>query len=99
MTETELNEYTNKLRKQAFETRKAFSVLERTHWIRPTVEELLEQGHEWESWYAWRPVQDVHGVWHWGSEIYRMRGNTYVDYDNWSWYHYGTFFDVIKDIK
>ena len=65
-------------------------------WTRPGVDELLAGGHKWESWYAWKPVKDIHGQWHWLSKIYRLHGNTYVDHDNWNWYHYGTVFDVLK---
>jgi hypothetical protein len=64
--------------------------------IKPTVSELLNAGHKWESWYAWRPVKDTHGARHWFTEVYRLRGNTYVDHDDWSWYYYGTVFDVLK---
>ena len=67
-----------------------------TKWNRPTVDELLEEGHKWEAWYAWHPVTDIHGVQHWLKNIYRVSGNTYVDRDDWSWYHYGTVFDVLK---
>jgi hypothetical protein len=65
-------------------------------WIKPTVEELIKDGHTWESWYAWKPVKDVNGKWHWFKEVYRIPGNTYVDHDNWRWYHYGTMLDVLK---
>ena len=55
--------------------------------------------HPWEKWFAWRPVKDIHGQWHWGKTIYRKVGNTYVDHDNWTWYHYGTIFDVLEETK
>ena len=43
---------------------------------------------KWEKYYAWRPVRDVYGVWHWRTTLYRMVGNTYVDYDDWAWFFY-----------
>lgn len=67
--------------------------------MKPTVEELIKGGHHWESWYAWRPVKDIHNKWHWFTNIYRLHGNTYVDHDNWSWYYYGTVFDVLRNSK
>lgn len=51
----------------------------------------------WKAWFAWRPVKDIHGNWHWLEEVYRAVGNTYVDHDDWTWYHYGTIFDVLND--
>lgn len=52
---------------------------------------------KWQSWYAWRPVKTVQGETKWLETIYRTPGNTYVDYDDWRWYHYGTIMDVLKD--
>ncbi len=49
----------------------------------------------WAKWFAWRPVK-VHGKYVWLKTVYRRVGNTYVDHDNWTWYHYGTVFDVIR---
>ena len=68
-------------------------------WIKPTPEELITDGYTWGKWYAWKPVKDVHGKWHWLKDIYRIPGNTYMDYDDWRWYHYGTVFDVIRTTK
>lgn len=65
-------------------------------WIKPTVEELICDGHIWVKWYAWRPVKDIHGRWHWREDVYRIVGNTYVDQENLIWYHYGTIFDVLR---
>ena len=52
----------------------------------------------WTKWFAWRPMT-VNGKRTWLKVIYRRRLNTYVDYDNWSRYEYGTIFDVLKDAK
>lgn len=90
----EMNRLAKQIRAEVEEMKKNFAAIGVRH--KPTVEELLEQGHNWELWKAWRPVKDIHEKWHWGKEIYRMRGNTYVDHDNWSWYYYGTLLDVIK---
>jgi hypothetical protein len=51
----------------------------------------------WTKWFAWRPVKDVHGDWHWWEHVYRKIGNTYVDDMDWTWYYYGTIFDVLED--
>ena len=53
------------------------------------------QEYYWRPWFAWRPVTTISGRRVWLKHIYRSRGNTYVDYDNWSWYHYGDDFDVL----
>jgi hypothetical protein len=54
----------------------------------------LVVGH-WQPWFAWRPVK-VHGKQVWLKTIYRRCINTYVDYDDWKHYEYGTVFDVLK---
>lgn len=51
----------------------------------------------WKPWFAWRPVKDIHGVWHWWETVYRKSSNTYVNHDDWKRYHYGTIFDALKD--
>lgn len=51
----------------------------------------------WAVWFAWRPVRTVSGNIVWWCMIYRQLGNTYVDHDDWRWFHYGTFFDIIAD--
>jgi hypothetical protein len=51
----------------------------------------------WKEWYAWRPVKDIHGKWHWLNIVYRKLGNDYVDHDDFSWYFYGTLFDVLEN--
>lgn len=51
----------------------------------------------WMEWFAWRPVKDIHGEWHWWETVYRKIGNTYVDHDDFTWYHYGTLFDVLEN--
>jgi hypothetical protein len=66
-------------------------------YTRPGVKKLLDAGHEWEKWYAWRPVRDIHGAWHCFEDVYRLRGNTYVDQDDCAWYYYGTVFDILKN--
>lgn len=53
----------------------------------------------WERWYAWYPVTDIHGCRHWREHIYRKIGNTYVDYDDWTWYYYGTIIDVLGSLN
>ncbi len=50
--------------------------------------------HTREKYYAWRPVKDVYGVWHWREYLYRLVGNTYVDYDDFTWYFYLTEEDL-----
>ena len=95
----EMNREIEEMNQSIDEMRRKMHKTGLTKFIRPTVDELIKQGHKWENWYAWRPVKDLHGQWHWRKEIYRMRGNTYVDYDEWSWYHYGTDFDVLKGVK
>jgi hypothetical protein len=52
--------------------------------------------HNWESWFAWRPVK-IHGERVWLKHIYRRCINTYVDMDDWKRYEYGTLFDVLRD--
>lgn len=50
---------------------------------------------KWCPWYAWFPVFDVRGNIQWCTTIYRTVGNTYVDQEDWTWYYYGTVFDVL----
>ena len=90
----EMNRLATQIRAEVAEMKKNFSVLDKR--AKPTVEELVKQGHIWTKWYAWHPVKDIHGRWHWRKDVYRMVGNTYVDQENWLWYHYGTVFDVIR---
>jgi hypothetical protein len=42
----------------------------------------------WSRYYAWKPVRDIYGKWHWRKTMYRLCGNTYSDYDSWTWYFY-----------
>lgn len=97
---SELENSLNEMQAQAKELHKQVKEMRRNlglyRWIKPTVEELIRDGHTWSSWYAWKPVKDVNGSWHWLKEIYRIPGNTYVDHDNWRWHHYGTILDVLK---
>lgn len=51
----------------------------------------------WTPWFAWYPVKDLQGNWHWLKRIYRKVGNTYVDQDDWTWYYYATIFHVLAD--
>jgi hypothetical protein len=50
----------------------------------------------WQSWFAWHPVK-IHGRRVWCKTVYRRCINTYVDFDDWSHYEYGTIFDLLKD--
>ena len=52
----------------------------------------------WQQWFAWRPVT-IRGKRVWLKKIYRRCINTYVDYDDWKQYEYGTIFDIIKDTE
>lgn len=90
----EINRLALQIQKEVNEMKTAFPRFNKLS--RPTVEELIKEGHKWEAWYAWRPVRDIHGQWHWRKDIYRILGNTYVDQEDFNWYHYGTVFDVIK---
>lgn len=106
-----MNNESKEFRRRADEMRKSAEELRNTvrdlnkslikgdwiKWQRPTVEQLLKEGHKWEEWYAWRPVRDIHGQWHWRKPVYRILGNTYVDQEDRRWYHYGTVFDVLKN--
>jgi hypothetical protein len=56
-------------------------------------------GREWQPWFAWRPVRTVAGEQVWWTTVYRQIGNTYVDHDDWTWYHYGTVIDVLRDTR
>ena len=64
--------------------------------MRASLEKLIDgmkfqyHMHTWAKYYAWRPVKDVHGTWHWLKPMRRLMGNTYVDHDDWSWYFYLT---------
>ena len=50
----------------------------------------------WSPWFAWKPVDTVGNKRVWFKKIYRRVVNTYVDFDDWKRYEYGTMFDVIK---
>lgn len=50
----------------------------------------------WQPWFAWRPV-NINGKYVWLKSIYRRCINTYVDYDDWQRYEYGTVFDILQD--
>ena len=87
-------QYVNKLLREVEKMKRNFGI---RGWKRPTVQDLVEEGHCWEIWFAWRPVKDIHGRWHWLKDIYRILGNTYVDHTDWAWYYYGTAFDLLND--
>jgi hypothetical protein len=45
--------------------------------------------------FAWRPVRDIHGRWHWLKRVYRRYRNRMVwPPQGWEW---GTFMDVVRD--
>lgn len=71
----------------------------RNRWDEKQRHTLLQPAVKWQSWFAWRPVKTVSGQIVWWQQIYRTVGNDYVDQEDWSWYHYGTIFDVIRDFK
>ncbi len=50
----------------------------------------------WQKWFAWRPVK-IRGKRVWLKTVYRRCINTYVDFDDWSRYEYGTIFDILKE--
>jgi len=50
----------------------------------------------WQQWFAWRPVK-IKGERVWLETICRRKINTYVDYDDWARYEYGTLFDVLRN--
>lgn len=52
---------------------------------------------EWRAWFAWRPVRTVSGELVWWCTVYRKLGNDYTDMEDWSWYYYGTVFDVLAE--
>ena len=60
---------------------------------------VMKQGpffKPWKKWFAWRPVKLNDGSLCWGKMIYRRAyEKTYVNYDDWTQYQYGTLFDVI----
>lgn len=53
--------------------------------------------HSWNSWFAWRPVRLTHSQrWVWLRTIYRRaQYKTYVTYDDWQRWEYGTIFEVL----
>ena len=50
----------------------------------------------WEPWFAWRPVTTITGQWIWWRHIYRKYANTYVDHDDFTWYHYADEFEILQ---
>lgn len=59
--------------------------------------ETLRDGNPWQQWFAWRPVRTVGGELVWWDTVYRQIGNSYADMEDWTWYYYGTTFDILKD--
>ena len=49
----------------------------------------------WFPVFAWKPVKDIHGRWHWLSRVYKRERNIVV-YPHMG-YEYGNAFDVLKD--
>jgi hypothetical protein len=53
--------------------------------------------YDWEEWFAWYPVKDMHGKRKWFTRVWRRvtmyREDTYL----YAGYEYGNLFDVIKD--
>lgn len=95
-TAEELDLIAKELIKGVEEMKRNLRGLEMYKWTRPTVDELVEDGHKWEKWYAWRPVRLHTGPWVWRKQVYRLIGNTYMDDMNARWYYYGTILDVLK---
>ena len=52
-------------------------------------------GGPWQSDFAWKPVRDIHGQWHWLCRVYKREKNRIV-YPHQG-YEYGTAFDILKD--
>jgi len=52
--------------------------------------------HQWQPWFAWRPIRTVSDQVAWWTTVYRTVGNDYVDHDDWSWYHYADEFDLLR---
>ena len=51
----------------------------------------------WEQWFAWRPVR-VNGKLKWMQKVFRREiPKDYTNYDDWTYYEYGTVFDAIRD--
>jgi len=61
---------------------------------RQLTEDSDTKNHPWKEWYAWYPVKDIYGKWHWREPMFRKVGNTYVDHDDWTWYYYITSRDL-----
>lgn len=59
------------------------------------VSRRAEQKLPWTPWFAWYPVK-IRGGKVWLRTVYRRPINTYVDFDDWTRYEYGTVFDVIR---
>ena len=98
-TQEEMQIITNDLLKEVEEMKRNLRGTGWVKWERPTVDELVDYGHKWQKWYAWRPVRLHTGPWVWRKEVYRLLGNTYMDQDSANWYYYGTILDVLKAAK
>lgn len=49
----------------------------------------------WTKWFAWRPVK-IQEKRVWLKTVYRRQVVCHVDMDNWSYYEYGTIFDILQ---
>lgn len=62
-------------------------------------EPLKIKKNPWVKWFAWYPVKINNNI-EWFKYVYRQEiPKTYVTYDDWTRYNYGTIFDVLKDEK
>ena len=60
-----------------------------------TVARKIEKG-AWQKWWAWRPVKiDDQRIWL--KSIYRRKITKFVDNEQWSYYQYGTIFNILAD--
>lgn len=59
------------------------------------VDNARHKHSQWRKWWAWRPVKDIHGQWHWAKTVYRRDfSDVLTRYEK---YEYGTLFDVLKE--
>jgi hypothetical protein len=57
---------------------------------------FVEPKAPWQAWFAWYPVK-VNSERVWFKTVYRRCINTYVDYDDWKRYEYGSILDVLAE--
>jgi hypothetical protein len=54
--------------------------------------------YAWRPWFAWRPVSDQQGRWHWLTHLYRRRQPPdRVLREQMRLYDYSTLFDLVRD--